>query len=76
MPTFIAPGLHVFNHAQASASATWTIVHNLGRKPVSDILVDFEGSLQKILPLYFTYPDDNTMVVTFASAHTGVARLS
>jgi len=76
MPTFIAPGLHTYNHTQASASATWTIVHNLGRKPTCDILVDVSGSLQKILPAYFTYPDNNTMVVTFAATHTGVARLS
>ena len=58
-----------YTHTQASASATWTINHNLGFNPTAVVLdsagTNCEGS--------FSYPTVNQMVITFNSAFTGTA---
>jgi hypothetical protein len=77
-PTFTKPGIHKFQHDQAFSSATWTVTHNLGRKPTFDVFLDsiHPGTVEKALPKYVTYPNDNTMVLTFSFACTGRAVLS
>ena len=64
-----SPGDIAYTHTQAVSSATWTINHNLGFKPTAVVIdsggTNCEGS--------FSYPNNNTMVITFNSAFTGTA---
>lgn len=57
-------------HTQASASATWTINHNLGRRPLVQLYtvggVEFAAEI--------THTSVNQAVVTMASAIAGTAR--
>lgn len=59
-------------HPQAEPSAQWIIPHNLGFKPNVTVLdsagTEVEGSV--------SYPDDNTVIITFSSAFSGQATLS
>lgn len=61
-----------YTHTQSAASATWTINHNLGRKPAVTLLttggVEFEGQV--------THTSDNQAVVSLAAAIAGTARCS
>lgn len=61
-----------YRHVQSAASATWTIVHNLDKIP-SIAIVDSVGR-----NVYgdVTYPDGNTIVVTFSAAIGGEAYLN
>ena len=61
-----------FNHTQSTPSADWLIVHNLGGKVVSDVVL---ANGVKILPFDVIYVDDNTVRITFTEAITGSARL-
>jgi hypothetical protein len=67
-----APQAYV--HEQGTPLATWTISHNLGYKPAGLIVYDSGGSFQE--PESTTYPDLNTMVLTFRFAFGGTAILS
>jgi len=69
-----ATGIKVVDYVQSAPSATWTIVHNLGRHPVSDVAVVDSGN-HKILPLSVTHTNDNTVVVEFSTPFAGTARL-
>lgn len=57
-------------HTQSSASTTWTVAHNLGRKPLVTVLspgnVEIRGDV--------THLTDNTLVISFNTALTGVVR--
>lgn len=68
-PGQFSPGDIAYTHTQSVASATWTINHNLGFKPIAVVLdsagTNCEGS--------FSYPTVNQMVITFNSAFTGTA---
>jgi hypothetical protein len=61
-----------YTHTQASASATWTINHNLDCKP-SVTIVDSGGNVQigEVL-----YNSNNQVTVTFAAAFAGYAYLN
>jgi hypothetical protein len=61
-----------YTHTQASASATWTIVHNLNCKP-SVTIVDSGGNVQigEVL-----YDSDNQITLAFAAAFSGFAYLN
>lgn len=56
-------------HTQASASAIWTINHNLNGQPAVTVLdsagTQCEGTI--------SYPRSNQMVITFSAAFTGTA---
>jgi hypothetical protein len=60
-----------FTYIQATASAVWTINHNLGFRPIAIVLdsagTQCEGTV--------SYPTVNQMVITFTSAFTGNAYL-
>jgi hypothetical protein len=64
-----------YNFTQATPAITWTVTHNLGRKPVSDVMINFNGRLQKMLPLSVVYVNDNQLQINFTSAHSGKVRL-
>lgn len=59
-------------HTQSSASSSWTITHNLGRRP-SVTVVDSGGNVQigEVL-----YTSDNEITVSFAAAFGGYAYLN
>lgn len=68
-PGQFAPGDISYTYTQATASAVWTINHNLGFNPVAVVLdsagTQCEGTI--------SYPTLNQMVITFSSAFTGHA---
>lgn len=65
-----------YSHSQASPSATWTINHNLGCKPVIEVTVDVAGGgRMKIYPNKVLHASDNQTVVTFTSPRAGAALL-
>jgi len=61
-----------YEHTQGSASASWTIVHNLGFKPNLTV-VDSAGN---IVEGEITYTNSNSLTVSFQSAFSGYAYLS
>lgn len=61
-----------FTYEQGVASDTWTITHNLGRKP-SVVVVD---SADNVFYPAVQYIDLNTVVVTMNGATTGKAYLN
>ena len=64
--------LWTFTYEQASASDSWLIVHNLGRKP-SVVIVD---SADNVFYPAVQYIDLNTVLVTMNGATTGKAYLN
>lgn len=61
-----------YSHVQSVASTTWTVNHNLGRKPIFDVFVYNSGDLVKIIPQFIEYTDDNTIIITFSQNRTGI----
>lgn len=66
------PGGVLFTHNQLSASAVWTINHNLGTYPVL-VIVDSAGT---VVIGDVSYASSNQMVVTFSAPFAGNAYLS
>ncbi len=62
-----------YRHTQSIAAATWTIPHELGRRPGGITVQDFSGNT---LRGAVSYPDDNSVVLTFSTAVAGLAVLS
>ena len=71
--TFPVGEVTYYQHTQSSASATWTITHNLGYYPAGVAVVDSGGStcLGDV-----TYLSVNALMVNFAAAFSGSAYLS
>lgn len=67
-----ASGGFLFVHTQSSASATWTINHNLGSFPSVELMtlggVEMDGAIQHTSP--------NQTVITFNTPQTGIARFN
>ena len=67
----LLPGYHF---VQASASDTWTIVHNLGTiAPAVDVWIDVSGTITKLMPSSVTAVSNTTVVLTFSTAYAGEA---
>jgi hypothetical protein len=64
-----------YQHVQASASALWTVTHNLNNYPIVDVMVDNDGVLTKIIPKNIRVINLNTCQIEFSSPRTGQARL-
>ena len=62
-----------YKHTQGSASATWTITHNLGYEPGGVSVVDSAGT---IVVGTVTYSSVDQIVVSFSSAFAGTAYFS
>lgn len=60
-----------FNFTQATPAVTWSVTHNLGCKPVSDVVIGGD----KALPFDVKYIDENSLQIIFDTATTGTARL-
>lgn len=79
MPLFSSSkaGILVYRHTQSAPAQTWTIVHNLGTKPLVELFVnDGNGDLQKAWPLGLEHVNDDTVVVTWSINRTGYATLA
>jgi len=61
-----------YTYQQSVAASTWTVVHNLGKRP-SVAVVDTGGNL---VVGAVSYPDANTCVLTFGAAFAGTAYLN
>ena len=65
-----------YDHVQTTASATWTITHNLNSAAVAiDVYIDNAGTKEKIIPVETKHVSNNTIEVTFSSIQTGNARI-
>ena len=62
-----------YEHTQASASALWTVAHNLGFRPAVSILTT--GGVE-ILGGEILHLSVNTLQITFDEAFAGSARLN
>jgi hypothetical protein len=70
-PQGAAGGIEAFfyEYTQATASAVWTINHNLGIEPTA-VVLDSAGTQCEGT---FSYPSKNQMVITFTGAFSGTA---
>lgn len=64
-------GLSAYTHTQGSASDTWTINHNLGRKV--GVTLFTVGGIQMLADV--SHPSNNQAVATFVSAVAGSAHV-
>lgn len=62
-----------FTHTQTASASSWTINHNLGKRPSVTITTLATGA-QVIGEV--TYTNENTLVVSFAAAVSGIAYLN
>ena len=70
------PSVNSHNHTQDTPSATWTVNHNLNTLfPVVDCWIDYEGVINKILPLEVTVVDSMNVVITFSEDRSGGAAI-
>lgn len=58
-----------YTHTQLTPSASWTVTHNLGKRPAVAV-VDSAGSS---VVGEVTYLDDNTVQLDFSGAFAGIA---
>lgn len=61
-----------FTFTQANPSASWTISHGMGFNPAVSVV----DSSERLVEGDVSYPDLNTVVVSFAGAFSGSAYLS
>jgi hypothetical protein len=69
------PALQSYQHFQSAPSALWSINHNLGVFPVTDVMVDYNGVLTKIIPMGINVIDLNNVEIHFSTPYTGQARM-
>ena len=62
-------------HEQAIPASVWTVSHGLNCKPSVSVVVNYQGSMQEIIPNSVSFPDDNTVVIGFTTPYSGSARL-
>lgn len=67
-----AAGGSVFEHVQSVPASTWTLQHNFGRRSHCT-LIDPDGV---VVEADIEHADENTIVVTWPSPHTGTAIVS
>ena len=60
-------------HTQGVPSAIWTVTHNLGYRPGGVVVLDETGATCEG---DLSYPDVNTLVLTFTAAFSGTATVS
>ena len=66
-------GDKTFTHTQSSAASSWTINHNLGKKPSVTVTTAATGA-QVIGEV--TYTNNNSLVVSFEASFNGIAHLN
>ena len=69
-------GMFSHNHHQEEAALKWTVYHNLGtRAPVVDIITEYEGVTQKIIPQAVKVVDKRTVEIYFSVPRAGIAAI-
>lgn len=69
-------GHHGFSYTQSTASANWTVVHNLNSSAIaSDTQIFHLGTNVKILPHAINIVDNNTISVLWSRPMTGTIRI-
>lgn len=68
-------GIGVYQHVQDTPQSVWTITHNLGVQPISDVWIIDDGVMSKMYPAAVVHLDDNTLQLSFSSPLAGQARL-
>lgn len=63
----------VYEHTQSSPAASWTVNHNLGRRPAA-VSVLSVGGME--VDAAVTHVSDNQLVVEFAAPQVGSVRVS
>lgn len=76
MPTFYETGMNAFSYEQASPSDEWIVQHNLNKKVVVDVLVNYQGNLTKILPSEILFIDNYSIKIKFSKPMTGYVRVT
>jgi len=66
-------GDKTYQHTQASAAASWTITHNLNKKP-SVSITTLNGDVWVIADV--TYNSNDQLTLTFSGAQSGYAYLN
>lgn len=66
-----APNIGNYNHTQETASASWSIAHNLGTENVIVEVTDLGGYI--VQPYSISILNDNVINVTFPTATSGLA---
>jgi hypothetical protein len=65
-----------FTYFQTTASTTWNIHHALNLTcPVIQVYINYEGGVQRVLPLSVSVVDANNLTVTFTDPQSGYAKL-
>lgn len=76
MPIFYENGMNAYSHEQLSPSNEWTVQHDLNKKVVVDVLVDYQGELTKILPSEILFIDNYSIKIKFSKPMTGYVRVT
>lgn len=62
-----------YKHVQEEPSNVWTVTHNLGTYPITDVYVEYDGAIIKILPASTTYVNENVCTLEFTDSFSGFA---
>jgi hypothetical protein len=66
-----------YTHEQTVPSTTWDVMHMMGSKYINiDVIVNYNGQLETILPKNIVNLTDDQTQVTFNTPFTGFARAS
>jgi hypothetical protein len=69
-------GIRRYIHEQVILSTEWIVYHNLNKDViVSDIFVEDEGAITKIIPLEVFPLDNNTLAIQWSSPRVGTIRV-
>jgi hypothetical protein len=69
--------IQTYTHTQDTPSAEWTIIHEMGSKYVNiDVIVQYNGRLETILPQNIVSINEHQTNVFFSSPFSGIARVS
>lgn len=67
--------MNSFNFSQTTPLDTWDITHDLGSGVITDVMVNINGDLQKIMPGGVEHIDDNRIIIRFSQPMTGAVRI-
>lgn len=62
-----------YTHEQPEASSTWIVVHGLNCKPTVQVYINFDGKLQRVIPLSIVADSNIQTTITFTSNQSGTA---
>jgi hypothetical protein len=73
----LTPPGNGYYFVQTTPNMTWVITHNLNvpNGPVIDVSVNYQGSLQRMIPSSIVATSANVTTVTFTAPYSGTARL-